>query len=192
MLYSVAKGVFDDAFMARIEDIVATLPAEKAATVENDDYSTRNCDLRWIPYGSPGFDFAQERIFAALRALGIDEPTGWALENVQYTAYGPKGFHNWHIDAYRRTYNKYDLPLGDRFIGKKRSLSISILLNGQESFTGGAFEVSMFPNGDKTVGTALEDFSDAGDLAVFAAALCHRVAPVETGLRKTLVAWICA
>jgi len=42
------------------------------------------------------------------------------------------------------------------------------------------------------VGTALEDFCEAGDLAFFDATLCHRVAPVKTGLRKTLVAWICA
>ena len=192
MLYSVTKHVFDDDFIARIEDIVGALPIEKSATVENDDYSTRNCDLRWIQYGSPGFDFAQDRIFAALHAHGIAEPSGWALENLQYTAYGPNDFHNWHIDAYRRSYNKYDIALGDRFSGKKRVLSASVLLNGHESFTGGGFEISMFPNGDKTVGTALEDFCDAGDFAVFDAALCHRVAPVKTGLRKTLVVWICA
>jgi hypothetical protein len=192
MLYKVVKHAFDDDCIARIEDIVSTLPSEKAATVENDDYSTRDCDLRWIHYGTPGFDYAQDRLFKALHANDIEEPKSWVLENLQYTAYGPNGFHNWHIDAYRRSYNKYDLPLGDRFVEKKRVLSVSVLLNSQESFTGGTFEVSMFPNGDNTVGTALEDFGDIGDMAVFDAALCHRVAPVKTGLRKTLVAWICA
>jgi predicted 2-oxoglutarate/Fe(II)-dependent dioxygenase YbiX len=50
----------------------------------------------------------------------------------------------------------------------------------------------MFPNGTNTVGTPLDDFSKAGDMAIFDSKLCHRVAPVETGLRKSLVSWICA
>ncbi|MDH3241011.1 MAG: 2OG-Fe(II) oxygenase [Alphaproteobacteria bacterium] len=192
MLYRVIKAAFDSAFIAEIETIVADLPQEKGATVENDDYSTRQCDLRWITYGTPGFALAQDRIFAVLRDERIDAPGEWALENLQYTAYGPNGFHNWHIDAYRRSYNKYDLSLDPRFIGKKRALSVSILLNGGDAFTGGAFEVSLFPNGRNTVGSAIEGFSDAGDMAVFDSGLCHRVAPVASGLRKSLVAWICA
>ncbi len=192
MLYRVIKTAFGADFIAEIETVVAGLPTEKGATVENDDYSTRQCDLRWINHGTPGFAYAEERIFAALAAEKVETPGEWALENVQYTAYGPQGFHNWHIDAYRRSYNKYDLSLEPRFIGKRRALSVSILLNGSEAFTGGAFEISLFPNGPNTVGTAIEGFDAAGDMAVFDSGLCHRVAPVISGLRKSLVAWICA
>lgn len=191
MLYQVVKGALDEGFIARLEDIAADLPTVRSATVEEDDYSTRNCDLRWIKYGSEGFAYATGAIVTTLEKSGIELPPGAEIEDLQYTAYGPGAFHSWHIDAYRRTYNKYDLPLGDRFIGKKRALSLSVLLNGSDCFTGGAFEISMFPNGKNTIGTALETFSDAGDLAVFDAALCHRVAPVESGLRKSLVVWIC-
>ncbi len=127
-----------------------------------------------------------------MREAGTEGSEGWEIENLQYTAYGPGAFHNWHIDAYWRSYNKYDLPLGERFIGKKRTLSLSVFLNGTQSFSGGGIEISMFPNGEKTIGAALETFSDAGDMAVFDSSLCHRVAPVCTGLRKSLVVWICA
>jgi hypothetical protein len=192
MLYQVIKKALDTGFVARIEDIVAGLPMVKSATVEEEDYSTRECELRWIYYGTPGFDFAAGQIVSALRDAGMADSDGWEIENLQYTAYGPSAFHNWHIDAYRRSYNRYDLPLGDRFIGKKRALSISVLLNGTQCFTGGTFEISMFPNGQNTMGTALETFSEAGDMAVFDSSLCHRVAPVCTGLRKSLVVWICA
>lgn len=192
MLYQVIKAAFEAEFIFKIEDIVADLPQEKGATVENDDYSTRQCDLRWIKYGTPSFSYLEERIFSALRDAAVEAPGEWALENLQYTAYGPNGFHNWHIDAYRRSYNKYDLSLESRFIGKKRALSVSILLNGSDAFTGGAFEISLFPNGRNTVGSAIEGFSDAGDMAVFDSGLCHRVAPVASGVRKSLVAWICA
>lgn len=192
MLYEVVKGAFSSEDIGEIERIAADLPSVRGATVENDDYSTRQCDLRWILYGTPGFEVVYKKVLEALRAAGIEEDGRWEWENLQYTAYGPGGFHNWHIDAYRRTYNQYDLPLGKRFIGKKRAISVSVLLNGADSFTGGAFEVTMFPNGAKTVGSALADFNEAGDMAVFDSKLCHRVAPVETGLRKSLVAWICA
>jgi hypothetical protein len=192
MLYQVIKGAFDTDFIARIEDIAADLPTVASATVEEEDNSTRECDLRWINYGTPEFAFAADRITSALRAAGTEGSEGWEIENLQYTAYGPGAFHNWHIDAYRRSYNKYDFPLGDRFIGKKRTFSISILLNGVQCFSGGTFEISMFPNGQNTIGTALETLSDAGDMAVFDSSLCHRVAPVHEGLRKSLVVWICA
>ncbi len=192
MLYRVIKGAFDADFIARIEDIVADLPMVRGAILEKADYSTRECDLRWINYGTPGFAFAADRITSTLRAAGTEVSDGWEIENLQYTAYGPGAFHNWHIDAYRRTYNKYDFGLGERFIGKKRTLSLSVLLNGRQNYSGGTFEISMFPNGQKTIGTALETLSDAGDMVVFDSSLCHRVAPVHTGLRKSLVVWICA
>jgi hypothetical protein len=192
MLYKVVKGAFDASFIAGIEDIAATRPTVKSATVEEDDYSTRNCDIRWIDHGTPGFDFTVDAVTAAIAAAGIEVSPAWEFENLQYTAYGPGAFHSWHIDAYRRPYNRYDLPLGKRFIGKKRAMSVSVLLTGRESFTGGAFEISMFPNGPNTVGSALDSLSDAGDMVVFDAALCHRVAAVDSGLRKSLVMWICA
>ena len=192
MLYRVIKGAFDADFIARIEDIVADLPMVRGAIVEKADYSTRECDLRWINYGTPEFAFAADRITSTLRAAGTEVSDGWEIENLQYTAYGPGAFHNWHIDAYRRTYNKYDFGLGERFTGKKRTLSLSVLLNGRQNYSGGTFEISMFANGQNTIGTALETLCDAGDMVVFDSSLCHRVAPVQTGLRKSLVVWICA
>ncbi|MBT3792596.1 MAG: 2OG-Fe(II) oxygenase [Rhodospirillales bacterium] len=192
MLYQVLKGAFDQPFIDMVETIVADIPAQKGATVEEDDYSTRDCDLHWIDYGTKGFDLIHPHIKEALKQIGEVDPGTWEYENIQYTAYGQKGFHDWHIDTFRRSYNRYDLPLGKRFVGKSRKLSVSILLNGRDEFTGGNFEISMFPNGTNTVGTPLDDFSKAGDMAIFDSKLCHRVAPVETGLRKSLVSWICA
>jgi hypothetical protein len=197
MLYRVIKGALDSEFIARIEEIVAELPILKGTTLDlvtntPGGQTTRECDVRWIRYGAPGFTFAVDRIVSALREAGTEGSEDWEIEDLQYTAYGPGAFHDWHIDAYRRSYNRYDLRLGERFIGKKRKLSLSVLLNSAQCFTGGSFEISMFPNRENTVGTALETFSEPGDMAVFDSSLIHRVAPVCTGLRKSLVVWICA
>ena len=127
MLYRVLKKAFDQNFLEMVENIVSPIPIEKGATVEDDDYSTRDCDLRWILYGTPGFDRIQPEITNALAQNGEADPGTWAYENLQYTAYGPNDFHNWHVDAYRRSYNRYDTSLGQRFIRKTRKISVSIL-----------------------------------------------------------------
>ncbi len=192
MLYRVVKGAFDASFLADVARFAQPLETVAAAVVENSPYDTRKCDLRWIKHGTRGFAALEKQIFAFLDREAVIDSRLCVLEDLQYTEYGPGAFHSWHIDAYKRVYNMYDTPLGNRFIGKKRKVSMSVLLNDASEFDGGAFEVSMFPNGQNTVGSALADFTRAGDAAVFDAGLCHRVAPMTAGLRKSLVAWICA
>jgi PKHD-type hydroxylase len=192
VLCRVVKRAFDPALVAEVERVARPLAAVAGATVEEDEPDTRQCELRWITRGSEEFRAIEEPLLAVLAREGAVDPGLCLLEDLQYTAYRPGGFHDWHIDAYRRPYNRYDLPLGERFVGRKRKVSVSVLLNGTDEFTGGAFEVSMFPNGRKTVGSKVKDLAEAGDLVFFDSKLCHRVAPVDSGLRKSLVAWICA
>lgn len=191
MFNRVFKQAFDAAFVADVMRFAKPLETVAAGVVEDSPYDTRKCDLRWITHGTRGFAPLEKAILGFLGREGVIDPKLCVMEDLQYTEYGPGAFHSWHIDAYKRPYNMYDTPLGKRFIGKTRKVSLSVLLNDAREFEGGAFEVSMFPNGRNTVGTALADFSGVGDCAVFDAALCHRVAPVTAGLRRSLVAWIC-
>lgn len=192
MLYRVIKGAFGPGLLAEVERRARPIETMAAATVEHDEAATRRAELRWFMNGTPEYAWIEGEIFGLLAREEVTDPRLCVLEDVQYTEYGPGGFHDWHIDAYRRPYNAYDLPLGKKFIGKKRKLSMSVLLNDADEYEGGRFEISMFPNGKKTMGTAIEGLSAAGDAVIFDAALCHRVAPVTKGLRKSLVAWICA
>lgn len=192
MQYRVIKHAFNDVFIADVERFAQAFPVEPGAVLENTSYSTRACDLRWIRHGSPGFAVLEKVFFAVLKHEKLLDPRLCVLEDLQYTAYGPGHFHDWHVDSYKRAYNQFDTVGDKRFIGRKRKVSMSVLLNDASEFEGGTFEISMFPNGRNTVGTALTDFSEAGDLAIFDSNLCHRVAPVTKGLRKSLVAWICS
>ncbi len=191
MFHRVIKHAFDAGFVAEVERVARPLETMAGGVVEDSPYDTRQCELRWIRNGTPDFARLEKRILALLGREGVIDPKLCVTEDLQHTAYGPGAFHSWHIDAYRRPYNLYDTPLGRRFIGKTRKVSLSVLLNDASEFEGGTFEVSLFPNGRNTVGTALADFSEAGDVAVFDSALCHRVAPVTKGLRRSLVAWVC-
>jgi predicted 2-oxoglutarate/Fe(II)-dependent dioxygenase YbiX len=192
MLYRVVKGAFGADFLTRVERFAARIPRQPAGVVEDADYSTRQAEVCWMKHGTPAFAFVERELFAVVKRERLIDPAVCALESLQYTVYHPGGFHDWHIDAYKRSYNVYDTALGKRFIGKKRTLSLSILLNDAGEFAGGGFEISMFPNGRNTIGTSLDDFTEAGDLAIFDSALCHRVAPMTRGERRSLVGWICA
>lgn len=192
MLYKVVKGAFDARFLADVERYAGPLQTVAGKVVEETPYETRQCALRWIKHGMPGFDSLERRLLRLLGSEKVIDPRLCVAEDLQYAEYGPGAFHDWHIDNYQRVYNMYDTPLGPRFIGKQRRISLSVLLNDASEFEGGAFEVSMFMNGRNTVGTALADFSEAGDAAIFDSNLCHRVAPVTRGLRKSLVVWVCA
>lgn len=191
MLFRVIKHAFNANFVADVERFAEPIAVEPGAVVEKTDYATRECELRWIRFGSPGFSVLEKVFFKVLAHEKLLDPRLCVLEDLQHTVYGPGHFHDWHIDSYGRVYNQYDSGGDKRFIGRKRKISMSVLLNDASEFGGGTFEVSMFPNGRKTVGSALTDFSEAGDLAIFDSALCHRVAPVTSGLRRSLVAWIC-
>lgn len=192
MIYKVVKGAFDAAFLADVERYAGPLQTVDGKVVEDSPYETRQCALRWIKHGKPGFNSLEKRLLDLLGREKVIDPRLCVAEDLQYTEYGPGAFHDWHVDTYRRVYNLYDTPLGKRFIGKSRKVSLSVLLNDASDFEGGAFEISMFNNGRNTVGTALTDFSEAGDAAIFESTLCHRVAPVTGGLRKSLVVWVCA
>jgi PKHD-type hydroxylase len=191
MLYQVIKGAFGQDLVAEVERRASKLQAYSGATVEHDEANTRQCELRWFRHGEDDFAWLEKEVFKFLEQAGAVDPMASVMEDIQHTVYGPGNFHDWHIDAYRRPYNLYDLPLGNRFIGTKRKVSLSILLNDASEFEGGTFEITMFPNGRNTVGTAMTDFSQAGDAAVFDSSLCHRVAPVTSGVRRSLVVWIC-
>lgn len=191
MLYRIIKGAFSADLVSEVERRAEQLPASSGATVEHDEVSTRQCEVRWFKHGTKDFAWLEKEVFKFLEQAGAVDPKASVMENIQHTVYGPGHFHDWHIDAYQRPYNLYDLPLGNRFIGTKRKVSLSILLNDASEFEGGPFEVSMFSNGRNTVGTAMTDFSQMGDAAVFNSGVCHRVAPVITGVRRSLVVWIC-
>lgn len=192
MLYKVIKGAFDAEFRADVDRFAGPLETVDGLVVEDSTYETRQCALRWIKHGNPGFDQLEGQLLDLLGREQVIDPKLCVAEDLQYTEYGPGAFHDWHIDSYKRLYNMYDTPLGKRFIGKRRTISMSVLLNDSSEFEGGNFEVSLFPNGPSTVGTPLTEFCTAGDAAIFDSTLCHRVAPVTRGLRKSLVIWVCA
>jgi len=89
---------------------------------------------------------------------------------LQYTVYGPEQHFDWHMD------------LGPGATST-RKLSMTIQLSGNDDYTGGALEFVNAP--------AMHEARAMGAATFFPSYLAHRVTPVETGTRRSLVAWAC-
>jgi PKHD-type hydroxylase len=97
----------------------------------------------------------------------------WA-DRIQYTVYEGKGSHyDWH----------YDTALSSFYENSIRKLSITMMLSEKDEYEGGEFQLMLSPKDMKTFDLNL------GDVIIFPSELMHRVRPLKSGTRTTLVGW---
>lgn len=98
------------------------------------------------------------------------------LRQMQYTLYNEEGSHyDWHWDMYYSGPFEGDTPM-------QRKVSAVLQLSNPEDYEGGELELS--PGGlIKSIP------KQRGYLSVFPGFIVHRVTPIISGERKTLVAW---
>jgi PKHD-type hydroxylase len=94
------------------------------------------------------------------------------LEDFQYTVYlgGEAGHYDWHIDAGASTVSP-------------RKLSLVLQLSDPSEYEGGELQF-MTSSGITTVR------KEKGFVVAFPSYTLHRVTPVTSGIRKTIVVWI--
>ena len=146
---------------------------QKATTFNNSDAnkSVRSSDVAWLS----GNEAIQDILWGYVKSAN-ENAFHVQVENIcdiQYTEYHAveNGHYDWHIDVNWDG----DLPLD-------RKLSVTVQLSDASEYVGGDFEFSECetPNNlSKAKGTVL----------VFPSYLQHRVLPITSGTRKSLVAW---
>lgn len=94
----------------------------------------------------------------------------------QYTKYSTEEHYDWHID----------LMTGSPYFEWERKISASIMLSDPSEYGGGEFE--LIPHGN--INSPIKEKLQKGDVVYFASWMPHKVHPVTSGVRKTLVAWI--
>ena len=100
----------------------------------------------------------------------------WA-DQIQYTVYEGKNSHySWHKDSNRSTFSYDGTPL-------IRKLSISLCLSSKDDYDGGEFQIMYGHKDMKTIKL------DVGDVIVFSSDCVHRVRPLKSGKRISLVGW---
>jgi len=98
------------------------------------------------------------------------------FESFQYTVYKSKDkqHYDWHIDA------------GNISSPFERKISATIILTPPEKYEGGEFEIVV--DGQVEAPQLLKP--EAGDVIFFDSRMPHRVRPVTSGTRKSLVCWV--
>jgi PKHD-type hydroxylase len=104
----------------------------------------------------------------ANRHYGFDL-TGF-VDPLQYTVYGTEQHFEWHMDIGTDSTSA-------------RKLSMTLQLSGPQDYAGGTLEF---------ISASLPDEArQLGSATFFPSYLAHRVTPVQSGVRRSLVAWGC-
>lgn len=172
---------FTDAFtpeeIVKIIQTGESLQQLKASTVGDDNKDIvseyRKSEISWIEEG-PQTEWIYQRIahFAKIANKEMWNFDIWGYQDLlQYTKYyGNGGHYDWHAD------------LGPGISNRK--LSCVLQLSTPEEYEGGTLQMN--PGGN-----ILEVPKALGTLCFFPSFLLHRVTPLSSGVRKSLVTWLC-
>lgn len=103
------------------------------------------------------------------------------FETCQFTIYDNDNFYDWHQDMSPEPYTD------EKFKGTYRKLSMVILLNDPKEFEGGNLQFDFRDVRDPSIQEY--KFNYQGACVVFPSFLWHRVTPVISGTRYSLVTW---
>tara|TARA_Y100000401_G_scaffold24290_1_gene16721 strand:- start:2723 stop:3343 length:621 start_codon:yes stop_codon:yes gene_type:complete len=107
------------------------------------------------------------------------------VEPVQFTKYKLNQYYNWHADSSEKIINN---PNDLNFHGKVRKLSCIVFLSNPSDYTGGQLKFDFRNN---AVGCNIQEIKQngKGNMIVFPSFLWHKVFPVLSGERYSLVSW---
>jgi PKHD-type hydroxylase len=147
--------------------------SQKATIIGEDKENTiRKSNIKWLPVNDEWnwvYDRVSNQIMEANKAL-------WQfnlhtiIDNIQYTEYeGNGGHYDWHLDIGPRSINH-------------RKVSVVVQLSDPDDYVGGNLELHPGSNSFAVP-------RGKGTVVVFPSFLLHRVTPLTSGLRRSLVLW---
>ena len=177
-LYRVLE--FNEDSIKKIDKTISNinLPMEKSL-LNDGDSSERDPTLRiskqaWIK------DVSFCKSFFSV-GQKINELCKWdfnikSIEAIQFGIYGEGGRYDWHVDQQLKPLN-----------GTVRKISMTLFMNDPDEYEGGEFDLELY-NPEKK--PRYKTFKLKKGLAIFFQSdRWHRVRPVSSGVRKSLVAW---
>lgn len=174
MNYYYFTEVFTPDEIREIIELCEKLPKE-VATVEYNETSEdiRRSEVAWLEPNDETkwiYDRLGEYVLSANEEMGWNFDISGMFEDIQYSIYMDNGGHyNWHSDIGVNTAH--------------RKLSMTLLLSTPEEYDGGKLEFNIGSS-------VMEGPRDVGSLTVFPSYLLHRVTPVVSGVRRSLVLWV--
>ena len=153
----------------------------------------RNSKNAWVPTNHWLGGFLWHYISRANRENFLYDLRCVDGESMQYTQYGPGQFYTWHNDAgisgaYKpQSVGNRTEGLANDFVNENielvRKLSFVLQLSDPDDYEGG--NLQLLDEGGKTYIAPRQ----RGTVILFDSRTQHRVLPVKSGLRKSIVGW---
>lgn len=170
------QNAFSEEELTRLYSLLESLQYQDATTIGNQDEKiseVRSSKIKWIPQTN-NWQWLYQKLFNM-----IEEANGtlWNFdlfgtnEFIQYTEYlaSDQGHYDWHQDIG---------PGGPSL----RKVSLVVQLTDAEEYEGG--DLQIWPGGN--IWTVPKG---KGNVAIFPSYMMHRVTPMTSGVRKSLVLW---
>ena len=135
------------------------------------DTKTRISHISWIPFNKlPEMYSTLEQIMKKTNNNHFGFEGVQITEQAQYTEYPAGGFYDWHMDS--DVVGTNEPPV--------RKISMTCLLSHESEFEGGGLELMQ----EGKIARPKQ-----GQAIFFASFIRHRVVPITSGVRKSLVMW---
>jgi PKHD-type hydroxylase len=141
-----------------------------------EDHGYRSSSIRWLDVLGQDSDIAETLMRFVRRSnrnnFGFNIGT---MNEIQYTEYHASsgGKYDWHHDVFWENDMPYD-----------RKLSVVIQLSNPSDYNGAQFEFFGMPS------PTPEQWSPRGSVLIFPSFFFHKVNPITSGTRISLVSWI--
>ena len=143
--------------------------------IQNNIRKSQHC---WIPSTHWIGGFLWHYIRMANKDNFLYDISDIENELIQYTQYNKGDYYNWHTDM-----DICDINEPDQLV---RKLSFTLQLTNEDEYTGGNLEFADFDDSTQRFTVP----KSSGTVIVFDSRTPHRVNPVESGIRKSLVGWV--
>ena len=143
----------------------------------NDRKNVRKCKISWLIDG-----YLRTQLF---HSINLYNKENWnydldGMESLQYGIYSDGGHYDWHVDESRE--NEVNCKI------IRRKLSMTIWLNDPDEYEGGEFDIETKSPLEEIRYDTLK--LSKGSIVIFPSnKVWHRVRPVTSGERKSLVGW---
>ena len=172
---SLMKNILDDLEKVDKNIFIKSEVNPQNSKIQNSIRKSKNC---WIPSTYWIGGFLWHYIMTANKDNFLYDISHIEQDMIQYTHYDKGDYYNWHTDMDIR-----DVFKPDELV---RKLSFTLQLSYDDEYEGGNLEFADYD--DSTYRFTAP--KSRGTVIVFDSRIPHRVTPVKSGIRKSLVGWV--
>ena len=172
---SLMKNLVDDLDTVNDNTFIKSEVGPQQPHLQNTLRKSQHC---WIPTSYWIGGFLWHYTMTANKDNFLYDISHIENEMIQYTQYNEGDYYNWHTDM-----DICDINEPDQLV---RKLSFTLQLTNDDEYTGGDLEFADFD--DSTYRFSVP--KSRGTVIVFDSRTPHRVLPIKSGVRKSLVGWV--